>query len=572
MKFRNLLSITCFALFALSSCSNDEEPDFTGLDQKYVKFDGTIENQGTAKATKAAGTTWGSGDAIGVYMKTAGSALSVGDILNSANNIKYTTPGSGAFTAAATGIEFPADGRNVDFIAYYPYKASIADFTYPINVSDQSDLTLIDLLYSDNAANTNKNNPDVALNFKHKLSQLILNVSAGGGVSTLTGLSLSVSGLTTDGNFKLADADIVPGTTKTTLTPTVNISSTTATVNAILIPGDDLNNGKLTFTLNGKVYEWTPDSQVLESGKKYTYSVQISATGVVLLNPSGTIEDWIEGNTGGSGIVLTPNEDDVFVSDKATVSFDASTVLTTTLSLTTQDTETWSASSSNSWLTVSPASGTGSTTITLTAEANIGTARTATVTLTPTTSGLSAVTVTVNQSAPGAAADLVFTGSDFEDWNGFLGCLNSFGLLSHGVQSTTGGRNGSSALHISGSTTANQYLFTAEVSTPVITSATKIVLYLKGTATGKSLSFNVYSPGAPADGYYKFNLGVCNTDADLTSSATNGYTGSIDTGGQWVKVTLDITGYSLNTTGSLFALKTGSGATYDLYVDDITFE
>lgn len=564
MKFRNLLSITCIAMLGLSACNNDDEPNFGGLNQNYATFDGAIENMGALK-TRASGTTWDSGDAIGVYMKATGADIST----SSAVNIKYTTPGDGAFTAASTGIELPSDGSNVDFVAYYPYQTTITGQTYPINVSNQSDLTKIDLLYSNNAANTNKTNSAIALNFKHKLSQLILNITAGGGVSSLSGLSLSVSGLTTDGNFSLADATTTLGTTKAVLTPVVSVA-TAATVNAILIPGDNLNNGKLTFSLNGKVYEWTPDAQVLESGKKYTYSVQLTTTGVVVANPSGTIEDWTEGNTGGSTVILTPNEGDVFTSSKATVSL-AATASSDVIQLTTQSTENWTATSSQTWLTISPANGTGNATITLTAEANTGAARTATITLTPATSSLTPVTISVEQAAASTGADIAFPGSNFEDWSAFLSNLNSYGLLPFGSQSATGGRNGSSALHIAGNTTANEYMFTAVASTSTPVSASKIVLYLKGTATGKSLSFNVYSPDATG-GYYKFNLGVCNGDANLSSSGTNAYTGSIDTGGQWVKVTLDITGYNLSTTGNFFALKTGSSATYDLYVDDITFE
>lgn len=557
MKFKNLFSITCIALLAFTACSNEDESS-SSIDQKYVKFNGTIEQQ-----TKASGTSWDSGDAIGVYMKATGTNISA----SSNENIKYTTPGDGVFSAATTGIELPSDKSGVDFVAYYPYQTTITNYTYPINVSDQSDLTKIDLLYSDNA--TNMDNPAVDLNFRHKLSQLVLNITAGEGVSSLSGLSLSVSGLTTDGSFGLADAAITLGTTKATLTPVVSVT-TSAIVNAILIPGDNLNNGKLTFTLNGKIYEWTPDTQVLESGKKYTYPVQLTTTGVVILNPSGTIEDWTEGNTGGSDIILTPNEEDVFASDKATVSLAAASS-SNVIQLATQSTEAWTAASSESWLALSSTSGTGSASITLTAEANTGAARTATVTLTPSTTSLSPVTITVEQAAASSGTGLLFTGSDFEDWSAFIGSLNSYGLLSHGVQSTTGGRNGSSALHITGSTSANEYLFTALAGASIPASATKIVLYLKGTATGKSLSLNVYSADATG-GYYKFNLGDCTGNTNLAASSQNSYTGSIDTGGQWIKVTLDITGYNLNTTGNLFALKTSSSATYDLYVDDITFE
>jgi hypothetical protein len=567
MKFKNLFFFTCATFLTFSACTNDEQPDTGGSKQNYVKFSGAIQQLETA-TPKASGATWGAGDAIGVFMKAAGSNISA----STSQNVEYTTSGTGAFSAADKDIELPADGSNVDFIAYYPFKSAIADYTYPINVSDQSDLTKIDLLYSDNATNANNSNSNVALNFKHKLSQLVLDISAGDGISSLTGLNLSVNGFTTDGSFNLANAGITLGATKSILSPVVNVVPNSTTVNIILIPGNNLNSGKMTFTLNGKTYEWTPDDQILESGKKYTYPIKISTTGLTVLNPNGTIEDWTEGNTGGVSIVITPSEEDVFLSDKSTVSL-AATSSSDVIRLTTQSTEAWTAISDQAWLTVNPASGTGDATITLTADKNTGAVRSATVTLTPTTSTLSPVTVTVTQ-ANGASTPntLVFAGSDFEDWSAFVGNLNNYGLLSHGAQSATGGRNGSSALHISGTPAKNDYLFNAQVSTSIPVSATKINLYLKGTATGKSLSFNVYSPDAAAADGYIFNLGDCKGDSNLVSSAQNSYVGSIDTGGQWVKVSLDITGYNLNTSGNIFALKIGKSATYDLYVDDITFE
>lgn len=578
MKTKNLLSIACVALLAFSGCSNDDGSDFNGLDKKYIKFDAGIESQGNAYKTRASGTTWGSGDAIGIYMTTAGASLTTGSIVDNANNIKHTTPGDGVFSAATTGIKFPTSG-SVDFIAYYPYQTSITGYAYPINVADQSDLAKIDLLYSNNAKNASKTSPTVALDFKHKLSQLVLNITAGDGISSLSGLSLSVSGLITDGSFNLTNAAITKGSTKTTFAAPVKVT-TGAVVNAILVPGDNLSNGKLTFALSGKTYEWTPASQVLDSGKKYTYSIQISTTGVVVVNPSATIQDWEEGNTGVSDIVLTPTQNDVFTADNTTVSL-AAAASTSTIELTTQTTEAWTATSSDAtWLTVTPANGTGSGTITLTATANTAAARTATITLTPTSTTLSAVTITVTQAAGGSitpSVDLAFAGSDFSNWADFIGGLDTNGLKGYASEDATSGRNGSAALYINGAPTSNDFIFTSIGATPIPSGATKIVLYIKGTASAKSLSFNLYSVDGPAGTapykYFPYNLGVCTGDTDISSTAsTNSYAGTIDTNGQWVKVTLDISGKTLNTTGNIFALKVGKDSTYDLRIDSITFE
>lgn len=578
MKKTRLLLTTCLAAFTLLSCS-ESEPTVELNKPTGIKFDASIENT----LSRASGTTWDANDAIGVYMKTAGGNLTTTTI-SGAENVKYTTVGSNIFTSL-TNIQFPADGSSVDFIAYYPYQTTISSFTYPINVSNQTDLPKIDLLYSNNAVNADKANSTVNLNFKHKLSQLILNITAGDGVTSLAGLTVSVSDLIADGSFNLATGDVTLGSTQATLTPVVNsASATAATVNAILVPKQDLSTAKVVFALNGKVYEWTPNTQLLESGKKYTYPVQLTTTGLVVLAPSGTIEDWTEGNTGGSNVILTPSDNPVFTADKASVALAATAASNDVIQLTTQSDQAWTATSNQPWLTVSPTSGTGSTQITLTTtEANTGAARPATVTLTPTGGTLTPVTITVTQAAGSVTpvANLLFPGSDFNDWSGFVAALSTHGLKgAYTMESSDGGRNGSGALHLNGTPTANEYVFTGLVPAGGFsTTPSKIVLYIKGTA-GKSLSLNVYK--ANGTNYEVFNLGTYTTEAVLdkaapngtTGNGTNSYTGTINTGGNWMKVTLNLSDVDICTTAgeSVFSLKVGKEVVYDLYVDDITFE
>ncbi|WP_101689925.1 fimbrillin family protein [Dysgonomonas massiliensis] len=409
MKIRNLFFTAALASLAFTACSSDDEcTGYNGKDDKYVKFAGSIGEQ----MTKAAGTEWGSGDAIGVYMKAAGADLGTASDLN----VRYTTTGDGIFTAATQGIELPADGSKVDFVAYYPQQATINDFKYPINVADQTSLPNIDLLYSNNAVNADKNNAVVQMNFKHMLSQLILNVTPGDGVSSLNGLSLNMADVITDGTFDLKNGTTTIGTTKATISPAVNVA-TGASVNAILVPGQDLATTKLTFTLDGRTYVWTPDAQVLEAGKKYTYNIQLSLTGLTLLSPNATIEDWIEGNTGGD-ITLTPDENPGFVVDKPTISFDETTT-SSVVKLTAPATEAWTATASETWLTATPASGTGSTDITIatTEENTTGADRTASITIasssTTKAAGIDPITITVTQKAKSQGEEKEFFNEGF---------------------------------------------------------------------------------------------------------------------------------------------------------------
>lgn len=131
--------------------------------------------------------------------------------------------------------------------------------------------------------------------------------------------------------------------------------------------------------------------------------------------------------------------------------------------------------------------------------------------------------------------------------------------------STADAHTGSRSILISGTAgSSNGYLFSFAGINP-IGSYTKIVFYIKGTVGGtKSLSVNLNGSAAPF-----YNLGaVGSTDISIGSSALNDYTGPIDTGGSWVKVTLT----NVLATPTDIAFKFGKTGVYDLHIDDIHYE
>jgi hypothetical protein len=239
----------------------------------------------------------------------------------------------------------------------------------------------------------------------------------------------------------------------------------------------------------------------------------------------------------------------------------------------------WTATTEGTGFTVSPLTGTGNaTTVTATATAASGASGKIIFTLDGT-----AVTqeVTVSQkTSGGTTGSNLFPGSDFDDWSAFMASLNNYGLSTKGYasQSANGGRDGSGALSLNGTTpSSNDYTFTAVVPDGFSAAGkTKIVFYIKGTSSGKSLSLNVYvGPNNTMGTDYKcYNLGDYSAERTVLPTGSNSYTGTIDTGGNWMKVTLDISDLTLNSTAgqNLFALKVGSAAVYDLLVDDITLE
>lgn len=178
--------------------------------------------------------------------------------------------------------------------------------------------------------------------------------------------------------------------------------------------------------------------------------------------------------------------------------------------------------------------------------------------------------------------ELLFPGANFEDFAAFTGTLNRFGIGDYCSEATGAGRTGN-ALKVSGTLAKNGFFFTVEnKSGKEFTGKSKITFYVKGTATGKGISINLYPAdntvsGLTQQGYYAYNLGNINNadvtiqDASHEAKNQNAYAGSVSAT-DWIKVTLDISGKALAKSGDLIAFKGGKGGVYDLLIDDITIE
>ena len=298
-------------LAILASCSDTDVNGGLIADENQANFSGKIGEL----QTRVTDNSWENGDAIGIYALNAGAELSEVAIFDGKSNVKYTTDAEGNFTAAAAPINFPNDG-DLDFVAYYPYTSPITDYKYSIDVTTQSDFAAIDLLYSDNAKQHNKANPNVDLVFNHMLSKLVLNVELGENLTSLQGLTAGINDVVVDGSLALADGVVATGTTRKDITPHVAVASgnETATVSAIVVPGQNLKDVTIVFSLGGKDYKWTPTTQELESTYKYSYIIKLTLDEsgepiVVPVKVGATINDWNDPQIGDTPIVLDPEKE-----------------------------------------------------------------------------------------------------------------------------------------------------------------------------------------------------------------------------------------------------------------------
>ena len=288
-------ALVCAAL--VSSCSTNDDIEGNN-DNGAVRFTAGIAEVATpagSPVTKAAGTSWGSGDAIGVFMVGHGGTTQVIEA-----NRQFTTTGNGTFTAAAGHeIFFPQTGK-VDFIAYYPWKTGYPLGT-PIDVEIATAQTAInqptfDLLWTkaDNSGSgydkvTNASD-NVALVFDHKLAKIVMNCTADGSIgSPLTGMTVTIRGMNTQNTF-----DISTGMLGAILGTAANITPRTITdgsaYDAIIMPGTYLVDVvTVDFTVNGETFPWEVPATTFASGNEYTYAITVTRTGVKF---TGTINPW----------------------------------------------------------------------------------------------------------------------------------------------------------------------------------------------------------------------------------------------------------------------------------------
>lgn len=291
MKISNLLYMGALSTLALMSCTNNDD------NSEWYGSEGIVFT--TAIQSRVSGNTWNANDEVGIYMMNAGSGIEAA----TAQNKKYIAQTNGTLTAApGNGIYLPESG-NVDFIAYYPYTTSVSGNKLAVNVSDQSNPAAIDLIYSNGtkgvAATTSTT---ISLGFTHQLTKVTLNVTKDETIETLNGLGVNIKGISTEGEFNLADGTLTAtaGTNNKDVAMYIDAQGTTATATAIILPtaaSTDQTSLNLTFNLNGQSFTHTiSDASIFEKGTNVSFNAKLSINNgkPVVTVGNATISNWTE--------------------------------------------------------------------------------------------------------------------------------------------------------------------------------------------------------------------------------------------------------------------------------------
>ncbi len=289
MKISNLFYVGALSTLALMSCkNNDDNSEWYG--SEGIVFTSAIQS-------RVSGNTWNANDEVGIYMMNSGSGIEAA----TAQNKKYIAQTNGTLTAASgNGIYLPESG-SVDFIAYYPYTTSVSGNKIAVNVSDQSKPAAIDLIYSNGTKGIEATSATtVSLAFTHQLTKITLNVTKDATVETLSGLTVNMKGISTEGEFNLADGTLAAtaGTNNKDVAMNVNAEGTTAT--AIILPtaaASEQTAINLTFNLSGQSFTYTIDNtSIFEKGTNVTFNANLSINNgkPVVTVGNATITAWTE--------------------------------------------------------------------------------------------------------------------------------------------------------------------------------------------------------------------------------------------------------------------------------------
>ncbi len=238
-------------LLALAACQGDDQlSEVPGTQDPDAPIEFPLSRSTTGDESDEAATVFQDGVEIGISVKYNSYDY---------NNMKYKySSEEGKFVPAepSEGIYYGKNNefnmtRNATYRAYYPYRED-GDYTQPTILSDQSTeqgYYASDLLEAEG-------NLRQALQFKHRMAKVMIEVGQPMQAVTLTGQPLTENGQ------ELQDVKALKADEEGKLWK------------AILPPGTRSLTAELTKQANGKTYDITFDEETLTAGSQHTFTVE----------------------------------------------------------------------------------------------------------------------------------------------------------------------------------------------------------------------------------------------------------------------------------------------------------
>ena len=224
------------------------------------------------------------------------SALTTGDITVRtseayATAYTYTAGAEGAMTSTAPAY-YPAGGASIDIVAYSPANANDGTSeTFTVSADQSSDDAYIasDLLWA-KAENKNSASGAVNIAFAHKMAKIIVNVTAGNGISTIQSITLkNIKRQCTFDYASGAVSDVAEVSGATDVAVTTD-GTTASSMGAACIPAQDLTGDFIEITTDkGTATYRLSSAKTVSAGNYYTINLTLNLAAVGTTN---TIEAW----------------------------------------------------------------------------------------------------------------------------------------------------------------------------------------------------------------------------------------------------------------------------------------
>lgn len=254
MKKTLLVSLT-FGLL-LSGC-NDEDSLGTseGTGVRFTSY--MVESRATD-------TAWEAGDEIGVYMKPD-AATEFQKV-----NVKYTNNAENVntFTSEAP-ITYTGNENTVSFMAVYPFSSLVTDGTYEFTL-DNEELAENDIMYA-STASVEAGTQDVTLEFKHKLTKIVLQLKDENG-NSVTGASITINKQRVNGTLDVATGNV---SATDDYTSTLQFAGSDGTYEAIVIPDEGREGRSVLIEVDEKKYSYPVGDIAFNEATKYTFPVSL---------------------------------------------------------------------------------------------------------------------------------------------------------------------------------------------------------------------------------------------------------------------------------------------------------
>lgn len=276
----------------LTACSKDERDVIE--DDNIISLSAAMNWQGVTRAS--------SSDELQLTQFASGKSIFV-EAYETGQSTTYTTGNytTGAEGAMSGSLYYPSSTSAIDICAYYPATVSSTTTTFPATgtIAEQGSeagYQGFDLMYATKLTDKSKGSTH-ALTFNHALTQIIVNISAGSGV-TADDITSNVTAVTINntvpvGSLSISDGVITASAKAETAAADVTITGTGASNVGIIVPQTVAAGTFITVTYASKSYTYSlASATTFAGGSTYTFSLTLSSAGLSL--SSATISAWID--------------------------------------------------------------------------------------------------------------------------------------------------------------------------------------------------------------------------------------------------------------------------------------